>query len=140
MILSWYGTGLSLGLSYLPPELRRATYDLLGLRVSVAKGGATSAEWEMDARMVRYSREVEEYVSALEDAGARPPVEESDLTTAERFEAVRAELRRIRREGGESFFEQREMERSLARASTDSAPARTPTVRARRAYLSAPWP
>ena len=136
MVLSWYGTGLQLGLSYLPPELRRMTYDLLGLRTSVAKGGAVSVEWEMDAgtaETIRYTREVEEYVSALEEAGARPPVGDSDLNIAERFEAVREELERVRREGKESHFERREMERFLARASTESTSGRTPRAPVRRA-------
>jgi hypothetical protein len=44
LVLSWYGTGLQLGLSYLPPELRRMTYDLLGLQVTVGRGGAVSVE------------------------------------------------------------------------------------------------
>jgi hypothetical protein len=113
--------------------LRRMTYDLLGLQVTVGRGGAVSLEWELDAGAVRYTREVEEYVHALEEAGARPPGGESDLTVAARFEVVREEMERVDREGEGSFLEWREIERFLARASTNSASARTPTARARRA-------
>jgi hypothetical protein len=59
-------------------------------------------------------------VRTLEEAGARPPVGESDLTVAARFEAVREEMERVDREGEGSFLEWREIEQFLARASTDS--------------------
>ncbi len=38
---------------------------------------------------MRLSRDVEDYVAALEEAGSRPRVGDSDLTVAKRFEEVR---------------------------------------------------
>jgi hypothetical protein len=87
---------------------------------------------------VRYTREVDEYVCALEEAGARPPVGESDLTVAARFEVVREEMERVDQEGEGSFLEWREIERFLARASSESASGRAPTAPARRATRGDP--
>jgi hypothetical protein len=70
--------------------------------------------------------------------GARPPVGESDLTVAARFEVVREEMECVSREGEGSFLEWREIERFLARASTERASGRTPTARARRAARNDP--
>jgi hypothetical protein len=89
LILTWFGTGLTLGLAYFPSVLRRATYGLLGLRASVEPGGRVSIEGVLDAGVVRLGRDVEEYVTTLEEAGSRPPVGDSALTIAERFEEVR---------------------------------------------------
>jgi hypothetical protein len=57
----------------------------------------------------------------LEEAGSRTPIGDSDLTLAARFEALREELEPTRYEGGEPFFERRELERFLSRASTECA-------------------
>jgi hypothetical protein len=69
LILSLFGTGLQLGMAYLPPEIRHATYGLLGLQVTVEPGGVVSIGGVLDAGVVELSRDVEEYVDALQSVG-----------------------------------------------------------------------
>jgi hypothetical protein len=92
-----FGTGLKLGLTWMPPQLRREIYGALGLRVSVRPDGDMYAEARVDAAVVRFSCEVERYAEALMDAERRieaagPEGKAAGLDRAER------ELARVRRE------------------------------------------
>jgi len=105
VLLRMFGTGLRLGLYWLPPHLRRGVYDLMGLRVHVRVGGGFTIEGDLDASVVRYTQEIAEYAERLREVDER---------TRE------APLRVVERELGN------------ARASMQSAPGRTPKARARR--------
>jgi hypothetical protein len=92
-----FGTGLKLGLTWMPPQLRREIYGALGLRVSVRPDGDMYAEARVDAAVVRFSCEVERYAEALMDAERRieaagPEGKAAGLDRDER------ELARVRRE------------------------------------------
>jgi hypothetical protein len=90
-----FGTGLKLGLTWMPPQLRREIYGALGLLVSVRPDGDMYAEARV--AVVRFSCEVERYAEALMDAERRieaagPEGKATGLDRAER------ELARVRRE------------------------------------------
>jgi hypothetical protein len=96
-----FGTGLSLGLTWMPPRLRREVYEALGLRLSVDPCGGMYAEAWVDEAAIRFSREIERYARAIQEADRRlreraredPPADPSeDLERTER------ELARVRRE------------------------------------------
>jgi len=70
-LLAAFGTGLRLGIGWMPPQLRREVYAALGLRVSVAADGGMRAHAEVDAATVRFSHEVERYAKALIEADER---------------------------------------------------------------------
>ena len=92
-----FATGLKLGLTWMPPQLRREVYGALGLRVIVRPDGGMYAEARVDAAVLRFSCEVERYAEALMDAERRieaagPEGKAAGLDRAER------ELARVRRE------------------------------------------
>ena len=96
-----FGMGMRLGLTWMPPRLRREIYGALGLRLSVEPTGGMHAEAQVDEAAIRFSREVERYAQAIREADRRlreraredPPGDPSeDLERTER------ELARVRRE------------------------------------------
>lgn len=115
LILSLFGTGFRLGMACLPPEIRHATYRLLGLQVTVEPGGPVSIGGVMSASVVELSRDVEEYVDALESVG-EPGYDEPTL--AARYEAIRERIEAG--EYGEGFITEAEAGEILARRSASS--------------------
>ncbi|MDP9425734.1 MAG: hypothetical protein M3P37_06765 [Actinomycetota bacterium] len=57
LLVEAFGTGLKLGVAWMPPGLRREVYEALGLRVTVSEDGAMWAEARVDEATIRYSRE-----------------------------------------------------------------------------------
>ena len=86
---SWFGTGLQLGLAYLPPSLRHSTYGLLGLQATVEPGGRVSVGGILDASVVHLNQDVEEYVDALQSVGAE---NYDEPTIAARYEEIRQQI------------------------------------------------
>ncbi len=76
LLVEAFGTGLKLGVSWMPPGLRREVYEALGLRVTVTADSAMWAEARVDEATIRYSREVERYAVALREAEGRLLAEE----------------------------------------------------------------
>ena len=119
-LLAAFGTGLRLGLGWMPPQLRREVYEALGLAVTVSADGGMRAHAEVDASTMRFSHEVERYAKALVEADERlQEWEQQDPSTgrvetipnpdggtavlhvsreSERLERVERELSRVRRE------------------------------------------
>ena len=85
----------------MPPRLRREIYGALGLRLSVDRTGAMHAEARVNEAAIRFSREVEQYAQAIEEADRRlkerareaPPGNRSEY-----LERTERELARVRRE------------------------------------------
>jgi len=97
MLVEVFGTGLRLGLTWMPPSLRREIYEAVGLRVTVSADGAMRAEARVDEAALRYSREVERYAEALVEADRRIK-EAGEADGADALERVERELARVRRE------------------------------------------
>jgi hypothetical protein len=97
LLVEVFGTGLKLGLTWMPPPLRREIYEAIGLRVTVSADGAMRAEARVDGAALRYSREVERYARALVDADRRIK-EAGDTDGADGLERVERELARVGRE------------------------------------------
>jgi prefoldin subunit 5 len=97
LLVEAFGTGLKLGVTWMPPQLRREVYEALGLRVTVSADGGMWAEARVDGAVIRYSREVERYARALREVDERiesaPPEPQG-----ERLERIERELARGRRE------------------------------------------
>jgi len=78
VILESYSQNILRGVWTLPPELRRGIYDLLGLKVTASHYGNTirlHVEFDLTPGVIRYSREVEEYIMKAETpAGGNGPV------------------------------------------------------------------
>ena len=66
-----FGTGLKLGIGWMPPQLRREVYEALELRVVVDGVGRMHAEARVDTATIRFSRQVERYAYALREADER---------------------------------------------------------------------
>ena len=120
LLVEAFGTGLKLGITWMPPELRREVYEALGLRVTVSADGGMWAEARVDRAVIRYSHEVERYAVALREAEERLIKEERENPAtgytaevpdpegnptalrvsahAERVERLERELARVRRE------------------------------------------
>lgn len=105
MLVEVFGTGLRLGLTWMPPVLRREVYAAVGLRVTVAGGprgkaraGGMRAEARVDGAALRYSREVEKYARALRQADRRIKEAGPDEDEAAALARVERELARVRRE------------------------------------------
>jgi hypothetical protein len=73
-----FGTGLKLGIGWMPPQLRREVYEALGLRVVVDGAGGMRAEARVDTAVVRFSQQVERYARALREADERLRREEAE--------------------------------------------------------------
>ncbi len=112
-----FGTGLTLGLTWMPPRLRREIYEALGLRFTVDASGGMRGEARVDTAVIRFSREVERYARALleaekriadapPDAGRVDAIENPDGSVSEvyvsptqaRVERIERELAQVRRE------------------------------------------
>jgi hypothetical protein len=96
-LVAAFGTGLSLGITWMPPALRREIYQALGLRITVGKQGGLWADARVDEAAIRFSREVERYAGAIREAeeqiaGAPPE------PNAQRLDRIERELARVRRE------------------------------------------
>ncbi len=66
-----FGTGLKLGIGWMPPQLRHEVYEALGLRVVVDGAGGMQAEARVDTATIRFSQQVERYARALREADER---------------------------------------------------------------------
>ena len=71
LLVEAFGTGLKLGITWMPPQLRREVYEALGLRVTVSADGGMWAEARVDQTVIHYSHEVERYARALREADER---------------------------------------------------------------------
>jgi hypothetical protein len=60
-LLEAYGKGLLEGVEWFPPELRRAIYEPLRLKVTARKDGKLRVNADVDAQIVRLTRNVEDY-------------------------------------------------------------------------------
>jgi site-specific DNA recombinase len=96
-----FGMGLRLGLTWMPPRLRREIYGALGLRLSVEPTGGMHAEARVDEAAIRFSREVERYARAIQEADRRLKErarEDPPGDSSEDLERTERELARVRRE------------------------------------------
>jgi hypothetical protein len=96
-----FGTGLRLGLTWMPPRLRREVNGALGLRLSVDRCGRMYAEARVDDAAIRFSREVERYARAIQGADERlreRALENPPADPSEDLERTERELARVRRE------------------------------------------
>jgi hypothetical protein len=96
-----FGTRLRPGLTWMPPQLRREIYRALGLRLSVERTGGMHAEARVDEAAIRFSREVERYAKAIQEADRRLKErarEEPPGDSSEDLERTERELARVRRE------------------------------------------
>ena len=125
LLLAAFGTGLKLGVGWMPSQLRRELYTALGLKVTARADGGMRVEARVDAATIRFSREVERYARALLEANERlrqqeerdpasgrveilvnPDGQQTELRVspqAARLERVERELARIRRELSSSY-------------------------------------
>ncbi len=60
-LLEAYGKGLLQGIEFFPPQVRRRIYELMGLQVTVLKDGRLRVAANVDARIVRLTRSVEDF-------------------------------------------------------------------------------
>jgi chromosome segregation ATPase len=99
-VLETFGEGLALGLFYCPPQLRRAVYELLRLKITVgADGSVVHVEGDLDANMVRVSEDLERYAARLNEAKRRyVDLQAGDEDAGELIEMYENELRLIRQE------------------------------------------
>jgi hypothetical protein len=66
-LLEAYGKGLLEGIEWFPPELRRAIYERLRLRITACKDGTLRVNADVDAQIVRLTRNVEDYTRKRQD-------------------------------------------------------------------------
>lgn len=96
-----FGTGLRLGITWMPPRLRREIYEALGLRVTVHPDGGMHAEARVDTATLRFSREAERYAMALREADEilqRRASEDPLADSSENLERAERELAWVRQE------------------------------------------
>lgn len=67
-ILETFGQGMKLGLMWFPPQMRRAIHQMLRLKITVSGDGTIWAEADVDANVIRLTRDVEEYARRLNEA------------------------------------------------------------------------
>jgi hypothetical protein len=97
-ILETFGEGLKLGLMWFPPQVRRAIYQMLQLKITVSGDGTIWAEADVNANVICLTRDVEEYARRLNEAKRRIEVQQEagELSTWEAVDRIETELRRIR--------------------------------------------
>jgi hypothetical protein len=97
-ILETFGEGLKLGLMWFPPQMRRAIYQMLRLKLTVSGDGTIRAEADVDANVIRLTRDVEEYARRLNEAKWRieEQQEAGEMSTWKAVQLIEAELRRVR--------------------------------------------
>jgi hypothetical protein len=66
-LLEAFGTGLKLELTWMPPSLRRAIYQALGIRVTASADGSMRAEARVDEATIRLPQEAERYAAGLKE-------------------------------------------------------------------------
>jgi hypothetical protein len=70
-LLEAFGTGLKLELTWMPPSLRRAIYQALGIRVTASADGSMRAEARVDEATIRLPQEAERYAAGLKEIDKR---------------------------------------------------------------------
>jgi chromosome segregation ATPase len=60
-LLEAYGKGLLEGVEWFPPELRRAIYELLRVRITATRDEKLRINADVDAQVIRLTRNVEDY-------------------------------------------------------------------------------
>lgn len=97
-ILETFGEGMNLGLMWFPSQMRRAIYQMLRLKITVRGDGTIRAEADVDANVIRLTRDVEEYAQRLNEAKWRieEQQEAGELSTWEAVDLIEAKLRRVR--------------------------------------------
>lgn len=95
-VLGMWGTGLSLGVFWMPPRLRHQVYGLLGLRVAVDAAGVLTLEGSFDADLMRLTPEVEAWVARLREIDEKVR-RERVADQAEALDRLEAELAGLRR-------------------------------------------
>ena len=71
VLLGAFGTGLKLGLTCMPPSLRREIYQALGIQITVSADGFMRAEARVDEATIRFSQEAERYAAGLKEIDER---------------------------------------------------------------------
>jgi hypothetical protein len=99
-VLETFGLGLKLGLVYFPPQMRRAIYEMLQLKITVSDDDSVYIDGNLDANVMRLTQDIEEYAHILRKAEQRMTEQQqrSDLSAAEFDEVAEKELRAIRQE------------------------------------------
>ena len=95
-VLEMWGTGLSLGVFWMPPRIKRQVYGLLGLRVALDAGGTLTLEGSFDADLMRLTPEVASWVAGLREIDERMRGERA-ADQAEALERLEGELAALRR-------------------------------------------
>jgi hypothetical protein len=94
-VLDMWGTGLSLGVFWMPSRLRRQVYGLLGLGVMLDAENTLTLEGRFDADLMRLTPEVEAWVEGLREIDERLR-EEVAADKEEALDALEAELAALR--------------------------------------------
>jgi hypothetical protein len=97
-VLETFGEGMKLRLMWFPPPMRRAIYQMLRLKITVSGDGTIWAEADVDANVIRLTRDVEEYARRLNEAKGRieDQQESGELSTWEAVQLIEGDLRRVR--------------------------------------------